>query len=128
MLGDTCDHTWTCPRTCEISSKNRRANITIKRAIAHAKYEHRCRNCNTSDFRPKRSFHARRHVRSHVRNFQQKSPVSTSLSTVRSHMRNTNFIVATAILLTVAFCIHNSALPCFTLNEMFDIFSHIQKN
>ena len=46
------------------------------------------------------------------------APVPTSLSTVRSHMPNRNFVVTTATLVTQFFC-HNSALLSFILNETF---------
>ena len=51
----------------------------------------------------------------------EKSPVPTSLATMQSHMPNKNFAVATATLVTVTFCCHNSALSCFILNETFDM-------
>jgi len=51
----------------------------------------------------------------------EKSPMLTSLSTVQSLMPNRNFVVATATLVTVTFCFHNSALSCFILKETFNI-------
>ena len=36
-------------------------------------------------------------------------------------MPRRNFVVATARLVTVTFCFHNSSLPCFVLNEIFDM-------
>ena len=51
----------------------------------------------------------------------EKLPVPTSLSTVKSHMPNGNFFVATATLVTVTFCCHNSTLSCVIQNETFDM-------
>ena len=51
----------------------------------------------------------------------QKSPVPASLSSVQSYMPNRNFVVATATLVAVTFCFHNSSLSCFVLNETFDM-------
>ena len=51
----------------------------------------------------------------------EKSPVPTSLLTVQLHTPNRNYVVATAILVTVTFCFHNSALSWFILNEIFDM-------
>ena len=51
----------------------------------------------------------------------EKSPVPSSLSTVLPHMRNRNFVVATATLVTVTFCPYISALSYFFLNETFDM-------
>ena len=48
----------------------------------------------------------------------EKLPVPTSLSTVKSHMPNGNF-VATATLVTATFCCHNSTLSCVIQNETF---------
>ena len=44
-----------------------------------------------------------------------------SLSTVQSHMPFRNVVVATATLETVTFCLCNSALYCFILNETFEM-------
>ena len=41
--------------------------------------------------------------------------------TVQSHITNRNFFIATATLVTVALCFHNSALSCFILNLTFGI-------
>ena len=51
----------------------------------------------------------------------EKLPVPTSLSTVQLHTPKKNFIVATATLVNAIFCLHNSALSCFFLNETFDM-------
>jgi len=61
-----------------------------------------------------------------VSTFVKKSPVLTSLSTMQSHIRSRNFVVATAPLVTVTFCFHNSALSCFILNETFGILQQQQ--
>ena len=78
------------------------------------------------------SVHARRHVLSHVclsthlQNLplQRKIAVPTSLLAVQSHVPNRNYVVATATLVTVMFCFHNSALSCFILNEIFDMLQY----
>ena len=64
------------------------------------------------------AFYAQRHVRSRVRMFIH---VPTLLSVVQSHMPNGNFVVTAAILVTVSFSFHNSALSCFILNETIDM-------
>ena len=46
----------------------------------------------------------------------KKSPVPTSLSTVQLHMPNKDFVIATAILVTVTFYSYSSALFCCILN------------
>ena len=50
-----------------------------------------------------------------------KSPVAGSLLTVQSHKRNRNYVVVTTTQVTVAFCLHNSALFYSILNELFDM-------
>ena len=49
------------------------------------------------------------------------SPVPASLSNVQSHTPNRDFVVATATIMTVTLCCHNSALSCFIINETFDM-------
>ena len=51
----------------------------------------------------------------------EKSPVLASLITVQSRIPDSNFVVATATLLTVVICFHTSVLSCFILNETFDM-------
>ena len=77
------------------------------------------------DFFLEGAVHALRHMQSHVHMHMQ-NPLNereiahaTSLSTVQSHMPNRGFVVATAVLVTVPFCFHNSALSFFILNETF---------
>ena len=76
---------------------------------------------------PMSSVYGRRHVSrkcacphtSKIPNTSEKYPVSTSLSTVQSHMPNRNLVVAITTLVTVTLCFHNSALSCFILNATF---------
>ena len=51
----------------------------------------------------------------------KKPTASTSLSSVQSHVPQRDFAVATATLVTVNFCFHNSGLFCFILNDAFDM-------
>ena len=67
-------------------------------------------------------------MRSHMRlsihvqnNTSEKLPLPTLLSIVQSEMPHRNFVVATATLVTVSFCFHNSASSCFILNETIDV-------
>ena len=52
-----------------------------------------------------------------VPSISEKSSVPKSLSSTQSQMPNRNFIVATATLVPVTFCFHNSVLLCFILND-----------
>ena len=73
--------------------------------------------------------HARRHLLSRVPvstraqnpSTSEKSPLPTSLSSVQSHVPSRNFAVATARLVTVTVCFHNSALSCFIVNGTLDM-------
>ena len=56
-----------------------------------------------------------------ILNTSEKLPLPTSLSTVQSHMPNRSFAVATATLMTVTFCFHDSALSYSILHETFDM-------
>ena len=47
--------------------------------------------------------------------------MSTSLSTVQLHLLNRDYVTATAALVAVKFCFHNSVQSCFILNEIFDM-------
>ena len=64
---------------------------------------------------------ARVHTRAKSPARAKKSSVTTSLSTVQSHVPNRNFIVAATTLMTVTLCFHISAVSCFVLNETFDM-------
>ena len=78
------------------------------------------------------SVHVLRHVRWHVRvstyvqnpQHEQKITRAKSLSIVQSRVPNRKFVVATATLMTVTFCIHNFASSCFTLNETLYMLQH----
>ena len=46
---------------------------------------------------------------------------SPSISTMQSHIPDRDFIVATATLVNVTICFHNSAVYCSILNETYDM-------
>ena len=57
----------------------------------------------------------------HVRNPQHERKITRANITVNRAIAHKNFVVATATLVTVTVCFHNSALPCFILNETFEM-------
>ena len=62
------------------------------------------------------------HVSMHMQNPQHKQKIAqNSQSTVQSYMLNRNFVVATATLVTVAYCFRNYAIFYFMLSKTFEM-------
>ena len=110
-------------QSCIIINVTTKTLTTIHKWIAEHIAKHDITNKPNINSVQQILVHALRHVRSHVcvsKHVQntppptsEKSPVTTSSLTVQLHMPNRNNVVATATLVTVTFCFHNSVLSCF---------------